>query len=258
MLGQRISTFFQERDWFAVWLEIFVVFLGVFIGLQANNWNEARIARATANTHYARLIEDFHAEERTRLARIAYLQRTKLHGEAALRTLEQPESAPGAEFLIDIYQTTQIWYFNVNRTTYDELLSGNIANAIPDFGLRTRLANFYLGLETGTTLQRETTPLRNNLRRYMPHAVQSAVREACGDQIEFLADHILLMSLPEKCEVELDSQAISDAIVALRSYVDLKADLTRHLADLEAKLWSLSAPLPQLRETRDYLEEIIR
>jgi hypothetical protein len=57
----RISRHYKEQNWFAVSLELFIVFLAVFIGLQADNWNQERIAKETATTYYSRLIEDMRA-----------------------------------------------------------------------------------------------------------------------------------------------------------------------------------------------------
>ena len=34
----------KEQNWFAVWLDLIIVFLAVFIGLQADNWNEELLA----------------------------------------------------------------------------------------------------------------------------------------------------------------------------------------------------------------------
>jgi len=257
VLLRRITGYLKDQNWFAVWLDVAIVFLGVFIGLQANNWNEARVARGTANTYYARLAEDMSAELTMRLARIEYLERTKSHGEAALNALEREDGALGAQFLIDIYQTTQVWYFTINRNTYDELLAGRISTIIPDSDLRARLANFYVGSETGATLQAETTPLRNNLRRHMPHSIQSTIREHCGDQITYLGNYVQQLSLPDVCEIEFDTQDVAGALDELRKYTSLKQDLRRHLADLEAKLHSLRASLDPLQETTVYLQGLL-
>ena len=258
MLARRISRYVKEQNWFAVWLEVVIVFLGVFIGLQANNWNEARIARETTNIYYARLIDDLRAEVDIRVARIAYFQRTTHHGEAALRALDQPNIELGEQFLIDLYQASQTWNYVVQRTTYDELLSGGIANAIPDVALRTRLANYYSGMENSQATQQETTPFRNNLRRHIPHAVQSTIRKSCGDRYEFLDNNVAKISLPEICDLNLDSQVVSEAIVALRSYVELEKDLTRHLGDVDLKIRTLESWLSPTREISIYLERLIQ
>ena len=104
----RISRNFKEQNWFAVSLELFIVFLAVFIGLQADNWNQERIAKETAKTYYSRLIEDMRAEESSRLARITYYRQALEHGKRALLALQQPNNDMGQQFLIDVYQSTQL------------------------------------------------------------------------------------------------------------------------------------------------------
>ena len=256
MLVRRISAHFNEQNWFAVGLEIAIVFVGVFIGLQADTWNETRIGKSEAKTYYARLIEDLRAEESTRLGQIAYYQRTKQHGEAALLSLQRFDESLGEQFLIDVYQATQVWNYSTQRTTYDELLSGSIANAIPDATLRQQLANYYVALEGSEQRQLERTPFRDNLRGHMPHAVQSAVRKNCGDNFTFQSNYVMQLQLPESCELALDPQLVSKSVESLGSYTNLEVDLTRHLADVEGKLVSLESYLPPTREIIKLLEEI--
>lgn len=235
-----------------------VVFLGVFIGLQAENWNEARIVRSEAKTYYERLIEDLRAEESTRISQVSYIRRTKQHGEAALSALQQADRSLGEQFLIDVYQASQIWNYRTHRTTYDELISGSIANAIPDADIRLQLANYYVALEGSQIAQQERTSFRNNLRSHMPHDVQSAIRENCGDQHTFQSNNVLQLTLPETCALKLDPEVISDAVSALNSYTDLESDLTRHLADVEMKLVSLERYVAPTREIIERLEEVSR
>ncbi|GJL91352.1 DUF6090 family protein [Hyphococcus sp.] len=44
MILRRITQAFRKQDWFTVFVETMIVVFGVFIGLQVNNWNEARSA----------------------------------------------------------------------------------------------------------------------------------------------------------------------------------------------------------------------
>lgn len=44
MILQRLATAIRKQDWFTVLIETLIVVFGVFIGLQVNNWNEARAA----------------------------------------------------------------------------------------------------------------------------------------------------------------------------------------------------------------------
>jgi hypothetical protein len=232
--------------------------LAVFVGLQADTWNEKRIARSNAKIYYARLIDDLRAEEGTRLSRITYYQQTLEHGESALQALRRPKDSLGEQFLIDLYQVTQIWNYTPQRATYDELLSIGIANAIPDAEVRRVLANYYLGLENSKQIQQERMPFRSNLRRYMPHAVQSAVREKCGDTFESGSTGIVTVSLPGECALNLDSSLTAEAVMAVFRYGSLEIDLTQSVGDLENKLLNLNNYIAPTREIIAHLTELAR
>ncbi|MGB3627659.1 MAG: hypothetical protein WA989_17655 [Henriciella sp.] len=59
MILQRLATSIRKQDWFTVVIETLIVVLGVFIGLQVNNWNEARRDRDQATALLERLERDF-------------------------------------------------------------------------------------------------------------------------------------------------------------------------------------------------------
>ena len=42
MILRRLTTALRKQDWATVLIEILILVLGVFLGLQVNNWNEAR------------------------------------------------------------------------------------------------------------------------------------------------------------------------------------------------------------------------
>ena len=46
MILRRIATAFRKQDWFTVAVETLIVVLGVFLGIQLGNWNDARALRA--------------------------------------------------------------------------------------------------------------------------------------------------------------------------------------------------------------------
>ena len=58
MILQRLTNAFRKQDWFTVLIETLIVVLGVFLGLQVNNWNEARAAKARKAEIIAALITD--------------------------------------------------------------------------------------------------------------------------------------------------------------------------------------------------------
>ncbi len=45
MLLRRITKHVREQNWFAVFIDFLIVVVGVFIGIQVANWNQARVDR---------------------------------------------------------------------------------------------------------------------------------------------------------------------------------------------------------------------
>lgn len=58
MILRRITEAFRRQDWFTVAIETLIVVLGVFLGLQVNNWNEARATEARKAEIVAALVTD--------------------------------------------------------------------------------------------------------------------------------------------------------------------------------------------------------
>ncbi len=59
MTLRRIATAVRRQDWFTVAVETLIVVLGVFLGLQANSWNETRLEHARERQILIGLSEDF-------------------------------------------------------------------------------------------------------------------------------------------------------------------------------------------------------
>lgn len=254
MLLRRVIKHVSDQNWTAVAIDFFIVVIGVFVGLQVTSWNEDRIAESRAKNYYQRLIFDLESEQQSRLFRVRYYEQTKSHAEAALRAIQAPGTSLSTAFLIDSYQATQRWQYSPQRATYDELISAGIADAIPDIEVRIRLANLYTGLEGSFITQQEPTPFRDELRRQMPHGAQSAIREECDDQYTFV-NNFYVLTLPEDCNVLLDEELVAEAVDALLAYDEMEKDLTRHIATLDAKLGSLRAHGPPIREMIEILEQ---
>ena len=65
MILRRVMAHVKAQNWFAVAIDFVIVVVGVFIGIQFSNWNEARGERAQAHEDRQRLIADL----KTRLVR---------------------------------------------------------------------------------------------------------------------------------------------------------------------------------------------
>jgi hypothetical protein len=62
MLLRRVIGHFRRQEWTAIAMDFVIVVVGVFVGLQVNNWNEARADRTRESTHLAGLARDIQAD----------------------------------------------------------------------------------------------------------------------------------------------------------------------------------------------------
>ena len=58
MILRRLSMHLKRQDWFAVVLDLLVVVVGIYIGLQADAWMSSRQDRVLERAYLARLLAD--------------------------------------------------------------------------------------------------------------------------------------------------------------------------------------------------------
>ena len=59
MLLKRINSHIKKQDWLAVSLDLVVVIFGIFIALQATDWNNERLNKIEEDKYLTRLFDDF-------------------------------------------------------------------------------------------------------------------------------------------------------------------------------------------------------
>ena len=255
MILSRVIEHVKSQHWTAVFLDFVVVVLGVFIGLQVNNWNESRIQQQTARVYIARIRDDLAANEEDLGQRASYFTRTREHALAALAALDRPPGALGKQFLIDVYQASQITPRTFGRDTYDEILSVGAVNAIADVSIRTRLANFYRSIGAQIAILAQVVPYRDFIRSKMPYPAQTAIRAGCGEIVGTSDAGATILSLPETCEISLTADETSKAISAIIN-ADIRDDLVRRLTDLDNKLYVTQIMITRIDLLDSYLENL--
>lgn len=243
MLLRRITDHLRAQNWTAIAIDFFIVVVGVFIGIQVSNWNEGRQNANRTQNYYSRLIDDLDSERRALQARLEYMAITDGYGHSALAAFEDPSAKLTSQFLVALYQASQIWTYSVQRATYDEILSSGVAEAIPEPELRTHLANFYLNAEATRQIIVATTPYRQQIRLYLPNSIQAAIRERCDDHYIPAERNLIILRLPDTCELEFDQDQIIDAIEALDEYPLMERQLVQRLASIAVRRSAIQAHL---------------
>lgn len=235
MVIRRIREHVTTHNWFAVGVDLVIVVAGVFLGTQANNWNEARLERAAGAESRREIIDDLRNNEVDIASRRAYYGAVRTHAIAALAAMESTGRTGGEPFLIDAYQASQVWARPIVRAGYDEMTNAGLSRSVGDKETRSRLTTYYTQIRQFDTTALNSTSYRERLRRALPYAVQSAIRDRCNDRITYLDSGAQVASLPDRCAVELDRSAVELATARLNA-ADLTEDLTRHVADIDQKM----------------------
>ena len=236
MVIRRIREEAIKHNWFSVAVELAIVMMGVFLGLQANNWNIARTESAQAQQYRAEIVSSLRANEADMLARAAYYRQVRAHALAALKVLESSPSRPTKAFLVDAYLATNTNRRPLERSAYDEMISSGVGR--DNVGLQTRsaMAAYYAQIPQFNDNVLSITGYKETLRRAMTYPVQQRISNECTDIVRTLPTGVQIVSMAANCDVELEAKLAAAAIARLKQTTGLDLDLTRQLADLDQKL----------------------
>lgn len=224
MLLRKIIKHVQDQSWTAIAIDFFIVVLGVFVGIQVNNWNEARIESQRAHGYLLRIQSDLESDIKAIEYRVAYWNKVVEYGHAAIAYAEEGELSEGSRWktVLSFYQASQIAPYRSEDTTYRELVNAGDLGLIRNEKLRDALAKYYLtGLGPSNYYILQLVPeYRTNVRGHTPSRVSRYIWTHCfspspGAQLETLLD----------CESPLsdaEAQAVLDSYLALP---DLLPDL---------------------------------
>lgn len=236
MLIRRLRQEAARQNWLGVALDLVILILGVFLGIQVNNWNAARLDENRGTVYRARLAADLKANLKDLENRQLYYTVTRDHAQAALDALDGSAGGNPAKFLVDAYQASQISPRKLRRFTYDEVISTGNVEILGNAKLRNRLANYYTDAATMEVTFDNIPPYREHLRLVMPARAQRAVRSQCREIVQLDEDGASTSTLTKSCTIAFEpSQALADA-AAVRAIPSLRSDLTRLIADKDVKL----------------------
>lgn len=237
MILRRIREHVNGHNWFAVGIDLVIVVLGVFLGTQVSNWNAERLAHEAGDTYRARIVRDLENNATDLQGRAAYYGQVRTFGLEVLGALDGSARVSDERLLIAAYQASQIYPRPQNRATYDEIIAINALNTLDDTDTRDRIANYYVGLETGDATFRNVPPYREIVRRAIPYAVQQRIREACAEQlVQGNGVGLQRLEIPANCTLGLSPDILARAAARLRATPGLEQDTTRLLGDLDQKL----------------------
>ncbi len=189
MILRRIVDAFRRQDRFTVFVETLIVVLGVFLGLQVNNWNAARADKQAAAAYLVDIAADVRADmteiarvtdsARTRIAASTYLLRRTGHTDlapavtisqlrmddvfAGFESIEIPDVALPEDARSDgLWRDAMGMYaFDTNKSAYDALIGSGRIELIRQPDVKLALQRYYYLVNALEETQRRTImPMR--------------------------------------------------------------------------------------------------
>lgn len=232
MILRRITEHVRAQNWFAVGIDFLIVVVGVFIGIQVSNWNDARVDEGRASAYLERIGLDLDADLVALADRQAFWRDVSRYGETGLRYAQSgsTEDSSHWELLLAYFQASQAAEFFTVQATYDELRSAGDLELISDIEIRNALASYYNFGAAATVVERPA--YRVHVRGIIPMDIQAYIWDSCYES-QFDTQRMF------ECPSPVDQTLAREIVDTLAGNVALMEELrywmsTMHVAQLIA------------------------
>ena len=220
------SKHLKSQNWFGVSLDFFVVVLGIFVGLQVSDWNQARIDRQDAAYHLNFLHDELSVSMKGATAEIEQHEATMMNSIGAAMLLSKDDWDPVEEqrFREQIFSTFEFWGPKHRPVSLRRMIDDGKLDLIESKDLQNAILNFesaYLEAieqtKTSFSYSLEFTPKITSSMKFMgPNIVSTA---------EELTENLVLQSaVRDKAiwqRIQLDVlKDLQDARAALKDILD--------------------------------------
>lgn len=255
MVIRRIREHIETHNWFAVAIDLMIVVAGVFLGAQANNWNERRVEHDQSVSYRTRLIDELNFNALQFEQQLSYYKQVRGHGIAMLAALDAPESMPGRDLLVHAYQSTQIDITPGKSFIYQEMVASGLVDRLGSEELQAAASDYYLSNKATEETYGVIPPYRALMRTLIPHEAQALIREKCGDIIVNHAGRVIGSRLPADCDLPLDPKIVAAGVARIRRETGLRDELNRYLSWNNEKLGALKDEADRTKQLRQALIE---
>ena len=141
VLLRSITHHVKDQNWFAVLLDFFIVVVGVFVGIQVSNWNDARTEREQERAFLGALKSDV---VQSSLDLASYIESVE-SGHESLRQLAEFVDGQHDDMSTNdidahiLYGLFWLHFYSPTDGTYNELLNSGRLGLIGDPELRAKL-----------------------------------------------------------------------------------------------------------------------
>lgn len=222
MMFTRTLAYLKRRDWTAVLIELIIVVLGVFIGIQVANWNQALADRQLGRAYAERLSAELELNLASQRAVVAYYGAVLDSIERTDALLADPHADP-KELVVNAYRSSEINYTPQMRATWDEIVSSGIARLLPRAVTDSGVADYYArdaARDAFDTLW--GSAYRHRVRTIIPLKLQKALRDGCSDERN---EAHYITGFKQDCALDVEPGMIAATAAALKGDAIIPAEL---------------------------------
>ena len=214
MIYKRTVAKLRAQDWSAIFIELAIVVVGVFIGTLVANWNQGRLESAET----ARRLEQLKPEVKRIQARAAFVRNyytiTRRYADIAFAGWTGDPKVSDNDFVIAAYQASQIKAMSTTTESWANVLGADQMRDIDDPAIREPLMRLMTFPAENLGLSRVMSKYRDEVRSIISDDAQAKIRKQCGDYFQRPGD--LDLALHTACPVKLDP------VVAARTADELR------------------------------------
>jgi hypothetical protein len=236
MIVRKLTANLKTQNWTAVGIDFLIVVLGVFVGVQASNWNQARIERADTQRLLTRIEPEIDQIITFADGTRDYYATTRRFAETAFAAWRGDPKVSDSDFVIAAYQASQIHGLGQSQSWAAVFGADQLRN-IDDDRLRIPLARLMAFDVENLNSTAVASHYREDVRMVIPDSVQQAIRRSCGDRM--VPGDAAELTLPHSCSLQLDPAVAKQVAADLRAHPELARELRLHLALVSSFLNSL-------------------
>ena len=209
MLLRRFMQHVKEQNWFAVGLDVIVVIVGIFLGMQVTEWNEARKESIQEDEYLELLLRDINSVTDD------FKLQAKIEGQfvdASMRAVDMfSQGLPKTERylfsrLVTIVSTRRT--VRIEKVAFDELQNSGRLRVIQDNHLRESIISFFEDVE------RRALIIEKNSMATVDNGIRSIAASVGIEPINWSND------MDSDLRLEFESDALVNSFTKLNNLAD--------------------------------------
>ena len=230
MIYRRFIANLRAQNWTAITIEVLIVIVGVFIGTQVSNWNQARIERRETAQLLVQLVPELQSQLEFFDSVRTYFATSRRYADQALAAWKGDSDLSDEQFVIAAYQASQITGIGTNAENWALTFGGEQLRNINDPKVRRNMELMLTSDYGPVSAYAVASPYREQVRRIIPISVQDDIRRECGDRFVPGKAGFVLAILPETCALRIPQAEAARIAASLRARPELAQELNWHLA----------------------------